>query len=1541
MKQNYTKTHLSSLLKVSNSFRLLLMIVVVSLFGNVTSAQTVTSTAAGGDWSVTSTWVGGVVPADGSNVVIATTGTNKVFLSKNEICANLTINTGAILDIIDKKLEVNGNILLNGTCKSTEKPSAAGKIDWKASGGTLDGVGTFDNIAKLDISDIKGSDAKTILASANITFAGANQNIDLVKQITLTNNGIVTIAGLGITDKNSSVWVNIGTLNYAGTEGLMDNKTSTLTASALGNIVNYNGVAQIVKATTYFNLTLSGTNIKTFASTTIVSNTLSIASGVKANLNDKTDHTACSLVLNGVSQIAGTWGATSSGATSKSNTFFDSIKAGIVTVASNSPASVSISASANPVCSGTSVTFTATPTNGGTTPTYQWKLNGTIVGTNSATYANATLANGDKVSCVMTSNASCGAGSLATSNVVTMTVNALPTITGTLNVCVGSTTTLTGSVTAAATTPWKSASTGVATVNASGVVTGVSAGTSVITYTNSNGCTITATVTVNILPTAYAMTGSGGNICSSSAGSAIGLVNSDIGVSYQLLRGITSLGSAIAGTGSALSFGNFNVTGVYTVKATRTDTGCATTMNGSVNINSWATPPVPTATVADVSCSTDTTGAITITNSPLSPASLTFARADNDYVDFGKPLLSGLREFSAEAWIKFNPANYANRMSLFGQNDVVEFGFEGSNLRCWTAGGGTVDYPLSSYPTDNAWHHIAVVGNGKNLMFYIDGVQVANTAKTTSNYGSSTDNTRIGWGVMDASGGGFTGEVFKLGFWNKALTPEEITNMASGFVVYDASQTGLLAGYNFNEGAGTTLSSVGSVVATGTFKNSPTWTDPYTYSWTKTASSFSSNAINLTGLTPGTYNLTTSLKGCTQSGSWTVKAAAAPPSTPVVLPITPTCSSTLVINWNAAANATSYGIQLSEFDTFSSHVTPTAGAILDGRGDKGNVTSYSVTGLTPGKTYYYKIWAYNTCGFSTSIMHTATTGKGDATWSTSGWSVTPTNLHRIVFAADYPAATVAGNLDGCSCEVKPGVKVTIPSGKTLSLINELTVNTATGATLTFEDTASLWQENDASVNIGAIVYKRKSSIMKDLDYTYWSSPVEDQNINDLSPNTQWDKFYYYADGWKPAYNTAKTATMTTGRGYIIRRPKVGSVDNGVVVSSLPYAQAVQFEGKPYNGDKITFTVDAKLNRENLIGNPYPSALDANAFLLANKDVIDGTIYFWTHNTAIQLAGNITNGSAGSGANAYTSDDYASYNSLGGVSAKSAQGHPANPGDPDNGLKPSGKIAAGQSFMALTKKSSGTVVFNNAMRVKASNTQFFKQTKNAKTTASDRQRVWLNLTNAQGAFKQTLIGYIKGATNGYEDLFDGINKNGNGFVDLYSINEGNNFVIQGRALPFDPTDVVPLGYSSKIEGTFAISIDEVDGDLSNQAIFIEDKHTQTIHDLKSGAYSFTTQKGTFNERFVLRYTDKTLGSGDFETTDNAVVVTVKNKQLKIHSAVEAIDKVLVYDLSGRQLYKKERLNSTEVTVQYLTSGTQALVVKVVLENGNIVTKKVIY
>jgi hypothetical protein len=115
-----------------------------------------------------------------------------------------------------------------------------------------------------------------------------------------------------------------------------------------------------------------------------------------------------------------------------------------MTVNPNATPSVNISANTgNSICSGTSVTFTATPTNGGATPTYQWWVNGSNVGTNSPTYTTTTLANGNNVICYMTSSAACPSPTTATSNMITMvvTTNVTPTASISLNpgtsICAG------------------------------------------------------------------------------------------------------------------------------------------------------------------------------------------------------------------------------------------------------------------------------------------------------------------------------------------------------------------------------------------------------------------------------------------------------------------------------------------------------------------------------------------------------------------------------------------------------------------------------------------------------------------------------------------------------------------------------------------------------------------------------------------------------------------------------------------------------------------------------------------------------------------------------------------------------------------------------------------------------------------------------------------------------------------------------------------------------------------------------------------------
>lgn len=130
-------------------------------------------------------------------------------------------------------------------------------------------------------------------------------------------------------------------------------------------------------------------------------------------------------LINGVDGTGGTGGDGAQAATNNGLTITEAA-AGTLTAS----ASIALTSGSNPSCAGSSLTFTATPTNGGSTPTYQWTVNGTNVGSNSATFTTSTLSSGDVVKCVMTSNLSGVAGSPATSNGITVTINtpAVPTV---------------------------------------------------------------------------------------------------------------------------------------------------------------------------------------------------------------------------------------------------------------------------------------------------------------------------------------------------------------------------------------------------------------------------------------------------------------------------------------------------------------------------------------------------------------------------------------------------------------------------------------------------------------------------------------------------------------------------------------------------------------------------------------------------------------------------------------------------------------------------------------------------------------------------------------------------------------------------------------------------------------------------------------------------------------------------------------------------------------------------------------------------------
>ncbi|AWH86600.1 hypothetical protein HYN59_16450 [Flavobacterium album] len=221
-------------------------------------------------------------------------------------------------------------------------------------------------------------------------------------------------------------------------------------------------------------------------------------------------------------------------------------------------ASVSVAASATQVCSGSPVTFTATPVNGGGAPQYQWKVNGNNAGTNSPTFTTSTLANGAVVTVVMTSSVLCPTTPTVTSNAITITVTnpVTPAFTQVPAICLGGSFALPSTSTNGITGTWSPA------VNTTATTT--------YTFTPDAGqCASTATMTVtvnnNIAPTFTQVAA----ICS--------------GGSFTLP---TTSNNGITGTWSPALNNTATTTYTFTPNAGQ----CAVTATMTVTVNNNTTP---------------------------------------------------------------------------------------------------------------------------------------------------------------------------------------------------------------------------------------------------------------------------------------------------------------------------------------------------------------------------------------------------------------------------------------------------------------------------------------------------------------------------------------------------------------------------------------------------------------------------------------------------------------------------------------------------------------------------------------------------------------------------------------------------------------------------------------------------------------------------------------------------------------------------------------------------------------------------------------
>ncbi|MEY4433377.1 MAG: hypothetical protein RLZZ44_1511, partial [Bacteroidota bacterium] len=528
----------------------------------------------------------------------------------------------------------------------------------------------------------------------------------------------------------------------------------------------------------------------------------------------------------------------------------------------------------------------------------------------------------------------------------------------------------------------------------------------------------------------------------------------------------------------------------------------------------------------------------------------------------------------------------------------------------------------------------------------------------------------------------------------------------------------------------------------------------------------------------------------------------------------------------------------------------------------------------------------------------------ETVWDGTSWSNgLPTQEKAIVFKADYD---IINDTKACTCIVNSGVKVTLKNAATLELGSYFSGE----GNLIFENNSSLYQTDETAVNKGIIHFSRNTTPVRKADYTYWSSPVVGQQLQLLSPNSSASTFYSFDTSSNIWQKESTNSTMILGKGYIFQPPQFFSETSPAIFEAV-------FSGIPNNGS-IVFPIIKTINPI-LIGNPYPSALNADAFILENQKLLQGSLYFWTHNTPI------TNGQ-------YTSDDYAVYTVLGGVGTAAK-----NTGI--NTTIPNGTIASGQAFFALgANNQEGNIVFTNAMRLSGSNHLFFKTSNSLQKVSSlpyEKHRIWLNLSNKQGLFKQILVGYATGATNGI-DVLDGLSIDSNEYVDFYSLNYGEKNVIQARALPFEVSDVVSLGYRVKQAGNLTISIDSFDGLFATQNIYLEDLQEAKIQDLKQGVYSFTSASGTFDHRFVLRFQHIKVS----EPSNVEVEITTKNDQVQITTSKEIINAISLYSLEGKRLYQAKQLHTKTHIIDASLWKTKGQILQIILQTGKKISRKLL-
>jgi len=610
------------------------------------------------------------------------------------------------------------------------------------------------------------------------------------------------------------------------------------------------------------------------------------------------------------------------------------------------------------------------------------------------------------------------------------------------------------------------------------------------------------------------------------------------------------------------------------------------------------------------------------------------------------------------------------------------------------------------------------------------------------------------------------------------------------------------------------------------------------------------------------------------------------------------------------------------------------------------------------------------------------------TKAVGSWNSTNTWLHGDVWDIDAEAT----NQDWSIVHVKHSLTTAtrhatagliVDAGVELSIQSDVELNNSwylnLAGIIDLEGESQLIQTENSVLEATGSIERDQQGTENLYTYNYWSSPVHTSNPNaDIDGNETYTVASILRDGedannpgsisfvggydgnnttspiqiadywiWKYSNNQSdsyslwehvgSTNPIKVGEGYTMKGPGTGSVSTD---------KNYVFQGTPNNGD-ILLPITA--GNDYLIGNPYPSAIDADIFINDNLDsaggALNGTLYFWEH--------------FGGGSHIYREyqGGYGTYNLSGGapaIAGSHTASDPAVSGLGTGTKTPTKNIPVGQGFF-VTATSSTDIKFNNNQRTFATETNsstsiFLRGTAQKTTTATTdssledlRTKLRLNYNSPNGYIRQLLTTIDENATiqndRGYDAPLIEDNEE-----DMFWTIGDNSFVIQGIDEATETT-ALPLSVKTQTAGEVVISLAELKYPTDGFELYLKDNLTQTYHDLlENSSYTTSVEEGITANRFEIVFAKptNTLGISDNEITQDAVSMYYNPSDAAIHITNPdsfSIENITGTNILGQNVLNK-MLNSSDKNITLPANLTLGVYIFTIETDHSTITKKMI-